>query len=178
MHFWLQIAWLWMNNRFVCTFNWCLHFSLRCFCFFLVCNCQISDAIFRIVVFWHFSDCVHMCIAHLFVRVLAWLFAFWYCMHIRLFTLFFAIVLCIIYLFFFAKFLRFVLFVFLQTNPGVTSSIYEGFCRFRSCFFALTFVGPLHCTNLPFTLFYYNNFYVLLRSFCAVILCCDFVWFT
>ena len=98
-------------------------------------------------------------------------------MYIHLFTLFFAIVSCTIYLFFFAKLLKFVLFVFFADNPGVTSSIYEGFCRFRSCFFALTFVGVLHCANLPFALFSCNNFYVLLRSFCAGILCCDFVRF-
>ena len=119
-----------------------------------------------------------MCIAQLFVCFLAWLFAFLYCMYIRLFILFFSIVLCIISMFFFAKLLTFVFFVFLQTNPGVTCSIYEGFCRSRSGFFALTFVGSLHCVSLPFVLFSWNNFYVLLRSFCIVILCCDFVRFT
>ena len=65
--------------------------------------------------------------------------------------------------------------LFWQANLGTTSSIYEGFCRFRSCFIVLQFVGSLHCANLPFALFSCNNFNVLLRSFCDVILCCDFV---
>ena len=93
-----------MRTRFVCTFFHCLHFYLRCCFSFLACNCQISDAIFCIMVFWHFSDCVHMCVAHFFVHFLAWLFAFSHCTYIPLFSLFFPIVLRIICLFFLPSF--------------------------------------------------------------------------
>ena len=81
-----QIEWLHIQNRFVYTLFRCLNFSLRCFFVSLICNCQISNAIFCIIVFWHCSDCVHMCITQLFVRFLAWFLAFWHCVYIRLFS--------------------------------------------------------------------------------------------
>ena len=65
-------------------------------------------------------------------------------------------------------------FVFLQATPGATSSIYEDFWRFCSCFFCVGFVGPLHCGNLSFALVVCKIFMVycthFVRWFCVVIL--------
>ena len=77
MSFCVQTAWLHMCNRFVPPFFLCLHFYLSFYFFRGVCNCQISDVIFYIIVFWHFPDCVHMCVHDCFCAWLIGSFAFW-----------------------------------------------------------------------------------------------------
>ena len=130
MHFRSHNAWLIIHTCFVCTFGWCWVFSLRCYCFFCCCNCQINDVIFFIVAFWLFASCLLMYIAQLFVCLFAcfWDFCFYMCN--SLLALFFAMVFRISSFIFVAKMLTFTLFVF---------------CRFFSATLA-RFVGLSACT--------------------------------
>ena len=124
VHFCLQIAWLCMHNRFAWTFICCLHFYLSYYFCFWPCNCQISNAIFCVVVFWHFSDCVHMCAHDCLCACLVDSFAFWHYTYIFLFALFFCRGFLICFIVFFGKLIIFECFNYFAGFVGVVVPIW------------------------------------------------------
>ena len=84
----------------------------------------------------HFSYCIHVYCAQFLACLIDCFFAFWLCMCIRLFTLFFPIVLCIPSCVLFVEFRWFSISAFCRIFGGATSSFAMSISSFDSFFFA------------------------------------------
>ena len=129
---------------------------------------------FCIIVFWHCSDCVYMCIAQLFVRFLAWFLAF--------------LVLCVhslVLLIFCNRFVNYLIVFFCQINQICIFCFFadESRCHLLDLRRFLSFAFRFFCVDVCWfiALCKFALCFVFLKQFLcfiALILYCDFVlWF-